>query len=184
MQIADKKKHYNWMVLPDTYLAMALLGCNNYTGIFKKLRLRSTHPDYEFIYPIVFNFKQGIELYIKGLGIIDEHGEYDGMHDIKYLIDSNITKAKGTGSEIIWNQFKDDIWSIIKRYYYGTYIPSIMDENHPDKQNEAERYPETRKENCYKIPEIYDWVTLKVIEEIKDDIETVRPFLEQAKRDI
>lgn len=184
MKKANPDEHYDWIVSPDSFLAIALLGCNSYPGIFKELGFRSHHPDTEFIYPIIFNFKQGIELYIKGLGIIDYHEEYEGKHDIKFLIEKNIEKAKGTKSEKTWNQLNRDIWPVVKKYYFGTYIPPNIDENHPDIQNEAERYPEAKNNQCYKIPAAFEWMSQQILKMVKDDILITKKFLEQAKRDI
>ena len=68
-----KEDGYDWMVMPDSYFATALLCCetllrsniNLDAGAFKGFS--SEHPNYELIRPLVFNFKQGIELYVKGL---------------------------------------------------------------------------------------------------------------------
>lgn len=109
MPTANKDDHYNWIVSPDSYLAMALLGCKHYFGIFGNLGFRSNHADHEFIYPIVFSFKQSMELYIKGLGVIDIHEGYEGIHDLKVLIETNVEKSKGTKSEIIWKKLAEDI---------------------------------------------------------------------------
>jgi hypothetical protein len=191
----ERSKRYDWIVDGDAYLAIALLACKHFRTAFADLEFRSTHPFHELLYPIVFNFKQGLEIYIKGLGAIDAHGEYTFSHDLKLLIDENVKKVRGTKSESIWNKLKTDIWPTCRKYYYGTYITSNPDENHPDTKNEAERYPEAGNKNCYSTPDVALWgvenlfdpfgrVGTNEIEKVNSDIRKVRSSLEQAKRDI
>src|SRR5437868_1070285 len=93
---SKSSRHYEWLVMPDSYFAISLVLCRkipawqfpqdivNGSDIFTELGFRSGHPNYELIYPIIFNLKHGIELYLKGLGNID-HGEYQHEHDLKRL---------------------------------------------------------------------------------------------------
>jgi len=56
---AKSNKHYDWAVMPDIYIASALLLCEQMVSgkVIERLRLRSSHPDYELIFPLIFNFK-------------------------------------------------------------------------------------------------------------------------------
>lgn len=202
MEKSDPKKIYDWTVCPDAFLAVALVMANKIpywllpkdvlqgSEVFRELRFRSSHANYELIRPIIFNFKQGIELYIKGLGNV-VHGEYVASHDLKQLFDVVVEKAgrdpqKASNFKVL-KQLRNDTWPVIKKYYFGTYIPLVRDELHPDKDNEAERYPEERRNRAgkiYVIPELYKWVTGEVIDQIKADIIFLESKLAQAKRDI
>jgi HEPN domain-containing protein len=163
---------------------MSLLGCDHFEHIFEDTGARSKHSSYEFLYPIIFNFKHGLELYIKGLGAVDSHGEYDGNHDLRKLLEENVKKSIGTPTSQIWDTLKNNIWDTVSKYYYGTYLDNVDSNAHPDTKNEAERYPEQTNRTCYKIEDIYKFVDNEFILNVKSDINTVKSFLEQAKRDI
>src|SRR5665213_77261 len=94
---------YDWMVMPDSYFAAALLCCEallhsgrppdiatrRILGNKAFTNFRSPHKNYELIRPLVFNFKQGIELYVKGLaGMLV--GEYIFNHDIRDIFEQAI----------------------------------------------------------------------------------------------
>src|SRR3989338_7127175 len=135
----SRKKAYDWMVLPDSYLGMSLillreiLKNNSFDSLLKQNGFRSGHPDESLISPIIFCLKHGVELYIKAI-IGLNGGSFNQIHDIKDLLDqlNDTTLARG-------------IWNIVKKYYYGTYLLENNRINNPDKLNESERYPET---NC------------------------------------
>lgn len=89
-KISKSNRHYDWAIMPDSYFATALLineqlleHTNDFytpigNEIFKTLGFSSGHPNYELALPMIFNFKHGIELGIKYLGIID-YGEYQNL---------------------------------------------------------------------------------------------------------
>ena len=60
--------------------------------------MRTSHQDYELIRPLVFNFKQGIELYVKGLAGLFV-GEYAFCHDIREIFEQGIQRAKTSSAE-------------------------------------------------------------------------------------
>ncbi len=195
---SKSNKHYYWAVMPDIYIATALILCkemkvNNLSGcggVIKGLKLRSAHLDEELVLPLVFNFKLGVELYIKSLGIID-YGKYKKTHDLKLLLNELLISVKKTKNEKAIGRLYKDTWPIIKKYYYGRYIPSKKGSNFADKRNEAERYPEYYgkkiKKNLrpiYKIPDSSRWVTDELIKNIEKDIRSIEKFFAQAKRDI
>jgi len=170
-------KQYDWMVLPEIYFAFSRLCCEKIlkskniefsSSILKELNFKSPHANYELIFPIVHNFKHGIELYLKGLGNY-KFGIYRQSHDLKGLFEFIIEKDKFFFKELFVLT-----WPIIKKYYYGTYIPSVKNEEFPDKQNEAERYPECKC--AYKILEPYKWVNKKQIFNINEDIKSIEKF--------
>lgn len=198
MQKAKSNKHYDWAIMPDLYIATALLLLEQIipdipnkvdfsSNVIEGIGLRSHHPNYELILPLVFNFKHGIELYIKTLGIID-CGAYQKIHDFKELFEELKKVAKGTENEATIKQLHNDTWCIIKKYYYGRYVPSNHKSKFADKQNESERYPEYKSREkygkIYKIPERHEWVTRGVLEEIEKDIRIIEQKFAQAKRDI
>ncbi|MFA5248558.1 MAG: HEPN domain-containing protein [Patescibacteria group bacterium] len=193
LTIARQEKRYNWMIMPDLFLATALLLCKNLkpslnefssssANISKEVGLRSSHPDYEYIIPAVFNFKQGIELYVKALVVIN-FNKYREKHDFVELFSILKGKYKNDKKKTIFvKKLYEETWPIIEKYYYGRYIPERKDNNTPDKFNEAERYPENNK--SYIIPDCFAWVTEDKVGEIEKDIIFLKEKFEQAKRDI
>jgi HEPN domain-containing protein len=179
--LGRQNKQYDWIVLPEIYFAISRLCCEKIlrskgvefsNSILKELNFKSPHANYELIFPIVYNFKHGIELYLKGLGNY-KFGVYKQSHDLKELFDFIINKDKEKGKNNFKNLY-DLTWIVIKKYYYGTYMPSVKDKNFSDKKNEAERYPEYK--NAYKILEPYKWVNKKQIFTINEDIKNVEKF--------
>ena len=206
-QKSSKKKRYYWLVIPQAYLANALYIAQEICprsdflsqsdlddtkrNIFKKLGFRSGHPNYELIWPIIFNFKQGIELWLKGLGNINIHNHYRASHDLKVLFDFIVKEAKNKNQNNynILNDLRNTTWPIIERYYYGTYDPKRSDKKHPDKQNEKERFPERLKQKksgggAYQVREPYEWVNYQVISGIISDIKTIEKHFAVAERKI
>lgn len=214
---SNPKKHYEWCVMPQVYIATSLkihkaieIEKNLYDSpisynICDEVDI-SGHADYHFIYPVVYNFKHGIELWLKGIGNIN-HVEYLYSHDLfklfnftKNKLENNynnlidkynaikdadtkvFNECKEQGIKIIGkpndfknhlNEFSTNVWPIIKKYYYGTYISSNACQNKPDLQNEAERYPEVSRPKVYKIPFDYSWVTYDIISNLIRDIEEI-----------
>lgn len=134
------------------------------------------HPNYYLIFPIIFNLKHGIELCIKSLSHLDYDG-YLPKHDYKELFDCLIKDVKNTNNKAIFEKLKKETWPIIKKYYFGTYIPENMEWD-ADIQNQAERYP--HRKNCYKIPYNYDWVTESLVNMIIDDIDFLQGKFHEA----
>ncbi len=190
-----KDDGYDWMVMPDSYFATAILCCdvllhsqhNLDIGARKILdstafkEFRSHHPNYQLIRPLIFNFKQGIELYIKGLAGMFV-GEYEFCHDLREIFEQGIqTSAKKSVKQYnFFNNLHKETWPIIEKYYYGLYIPTHTDYGHPDKMNISERYP--RNETGYNLGNYFSWVTLEKIEEIKKDILALEKIFAEAKR--
>ena len=190
-----KEDRYDWMVMPDSYLATALLCCNvllnsqnNFYTFARQILgssafkdFRSHHPNYELIRPLIFNFKQGIELYIKGLAGLFV-GEYEFCHDIREIFEQGIRLAKKESVEKynFFNNLHKETWIIIQKYYYGNYIPTHTDYGNPDKMNISERYP--RNGSGYDLGNYFSWVTIEKIEEIKKDILALEKIFAEAKR--
>lgn len=196
MKIAAERKHYDWLIMPDLYFATALILSEqilSYAGdysnvhfgseILKELGIRDAHSNYELILPLVYNFKQGIEIGIKSLGIID-YGEYHQVHDIKFLLDELKIHAKNTQNEKTIDKLHSETWPVLIKYYNGQYIPKIKSKEYADKQNEAERYPEYKNNKTYPIPERFEWVTGEVVNRIQGDIKFIEKSFAQAFRDI
>ncbi len=185
------EKHYDWIVQPDCFFALALLGCDSMldsesingeligNSVFKKLGLSSSHPNYELIYSVVYNFKHGVELHIKGLGNMD-HGEYVNKHDLKSLFEFAENSA-GKNMQII-KKLYGKAWGVLDKYYYGTYITSNTSQKHPDIKNEAERYPENN--NAYQLYEPYKWVNVDIVRKLKSDIKNTEKYFFDAMCDI
>lgn len=185
---------YDWMVMPDSYFAAALLCCdtlvhseNNLNTNARQImdssafkEFRSRHSNCELIRPIIFNFKQGIELYVKGIaGMLA--GEYAYCHDIRDIFEHGIQLAKTSDYKYKFlTDLHKETWPIIEKYYYGLYIPTHTDYGHPDKLNISERYP--RCGIGYDLGDYFLWVTIEKIEEIKKDIYNLEKIFSKAKR--
>lgn len=189
--------------MPDAYLATALTLCNlakknssyymskngEEGNVFGALRFASSHPNYELVYPIIYNFKHGIELYLKGLSNID-FGKYKGVHDIKIIFEflKDHAKDKGNPNHSAIRDLYNSCWPVIEKYYYGTYIPGRKSKNSPDKYNEAERYPEKKlgqkKGRLYKIKDVHSWAKEAFFDKVENDIRFIEKHFAQAKRDI
>lgn len=178
--------HYNWAVACDAYLAVALIICDDLLqiksdNIFSNLNFRSAHPNYELILPMIFNFKHGIELYLKNFSI-NSVDFYIQNHDIRELFEDIIASSKTEEVKLILQKLKTTTWPVIEKYYYGTYISINKFEVNPDKMNDAERYPKSN--NSYNFGEIGEWYSNELIETIKKDILFIKDKFETAKRDI
>ncbi len=188
-----KETGYDWALFPQFYFLSAKILCKKLQDgadamdrlTVQKPFLNSSicddygfplHSNYHLIFPIIFNVKHGIELYIKTLGNLDRD-EYLPIHDYKKLLNYLIDDVKQPDNKVIFEKLKSEIWTIIKKYYFGTYIPENMEWD-ADIQNQAERYP--HREKCYKIPYNYDWVTEKLVNMIIDDID----FLQSKFREV
>lgn len=199
---SKSNKHYDWAIMPNSYIATALLlneQLLKYTNdfnipigseIFKMLKFSSSHPNYELVLPMVFNFKHGIELSVKYLGVVD-YGKYQNCHDLKELTQLLKSEAKGTRNQKVVDDLYFKIWPIIKKYYYGRYIPLKRKSGAPDRDNQAERYPEyegklkgKNRQKVYRIPDRGEWVTKSVLSSIKKDIEIIEKSFADAERKI
>lgn len=191
---SSSHRHYDWVIAPQMYFATALLLAkricprgnmfkNEWTNnnICLELNFRSSNPNYDFIWPMIFNLKHGIELYLKALGNID-HGKYYSSHDLKELFELLLSNS-GSNAMIISNLYTNT-WPVIEKYYCGTYIPGYTDVNSPDVMNEVERFPEGLKGTAYKINNHFKWFNCDVIADIAQDIRKLEQLFAQAQRDI
>lgn len=126
--------------------------------------------------PVIFNFKHGMELYLKALIMyfhINE--EYPLTHDL-FVLFGELKKNSKVYSSLLDNKFEQ----IINKYYFGLYY-FADDECCPDINNEAERYPEYQNKNCYKVDDLVGIDDYnKLLIQIKDDIiEAQRIFREE-----
>lgn len=189
MKKSSPSKHYSWLMGADMYLATSVILCeemlksyvspkklnclNSDQKIDKKCGFTSVNNDYEMLMPVIFNFKHGMELYLKALIMqVDPNQEYPTTHDLLRLLDNLIVAIKNTDNikkkdilEILDKQLR----SLIEKYYYGLYAFSSY-KIEPDIKNEAERYPEYKNENCYKIGELCDTVCKELLDGIKVDV--------------
>ena len=116
-----------------------------------------------------------------------DYGKYSNTHDLKGLFNEAVTNS-GKNKKVL-RKLRTNMWPIIKKYYYGTYDPTRKDERHPDKQNEAERFPERLRQKKrgggrYRIREPYIWVTCNIMDSIANDIEKIERSFAEAQRAI
>lgn len=190
-QKSDPEKGYSWLMSSDMYLAASVILCdemlksysssigtfNSIQQIDKRCGFTSRNLDYEMLMPAVFNLKHSIELFLKNSIItINPNKEYLVSHNLINLIDEfkkeliNDTKRYKIITTDISDLISGELLPIVEKYYYGLYAFS-KDKLHPDVNNEAERYPEQRNGDCYKI-ELTDLDEEKInglVNEIKGD---------------
>jgi hypothetical protein len=198
-------KKYEWLISPQVYFLSAKILCDNLIKEIKREEFGSgdfyeqylyRNPVEYLIYPIIYNFKHGIELYLKAIGNICD-GAYDINHDLIDLLNTLISKIakrkQTTKRDKTLQNLNNKVRTIIEKYYFGLYVPAIKHKTCPDKSNMAERYPEN-KNNIYKIPDLFKftnnkkevecWVTEKLLNEIKEDIEEIYSIFEKIAPDI
>lgn len=200
---SNVERGFDWLILPQAYFDMALVGCdwlietirNEKYGASEKSTIhQSIQPLQYFVLPIVYNFKHGIELYLKGL-LVDFRGEYDDKsHDLISLLNLLISKIIENSKSLdektkILKTLDSEVRKIIEKYYLGLYFGENRYKNYPDIQNEAERYPEAKSGHSY-IPESFScWVQISGeqrpsdgvdVESIKNEILELKEFLRNA----
>lgn len=190
-KISAETSAYEWAHMPQSYLLSAYLLCSELKN-HKKFLLGAGHPyhgseifknngfpphqNYHIIFPAIFNLKHGIELYIKGLSN-KEDMTYIHEHDLLKLFDDLISESKDPTNKVIFTVLKNKTWPIIKKYYFGTYIAGNIEAN-PDLYNQAERYP--HRQDCYEIPETYEWVDEILVTSILEDIKLLEEEFRSA----
>lgn len=177
-----EEKLYDWLIYPKTYFLVAKILCNFLSNErIKKNYLtddtNNNHKKYRFeesfdylIMPIIYSFKHGIELYLKGIsGNIDR--KYNKNHDIKALINS--LRCKIEENETVKGELKK-LEKLINKYYDGTYIPNIK--SNPDTCNTSERYPQGLG---YEIPQDFFLKNSIDLGKINKDIEKALSILRE-----
>ena len=154
---------------------------NNTQQIDKKIGFTSRNPDYEMLLPAVFNFKHGIELYLKSLILVAKNSqtyEFENKsHNLKCLVDKLSSLLKD--NELI--KKLGELERIVDKYYYGTYaFVNEFDRSKPDINNEAERYPEYKNNSCYQIKSLYEKVSQEIIESIIKDCKDSQKILREG----
>jgi hypothetical protein len=196
---SDPNKQYNWLMGADMYLAASVILCekmlesyvspkelnclNMDQQIDKKCGFTSANPDYEMLMPVIFNFKHGIELYLKALIMqVDPKQEYPATHhDLRKLLDNLIVTIKNTNNtqkKNILEILDKELRNLIEKYYYGLYAFSYY-KVEADINNEAERYPEYKNNNCYEIDDLCDVVCNELLKEIRVDVVNLQKYLRE-----
>lgn len=190
-----KAVRYEWAVFGDAYLGAAFyLSQRAHSGqdFFKEIEFTSYHPNDHLIWPIIFNFKHGIELYLKCLsGLTSRNFLYN--HDPQDLFQKLKKNIRGTKEqkkkkiEVI-KRLKNDVWSIVEKYYLGKYICNNRTFKF-DIKNEAERYPQN--DRAYKMPDPYKWLNkiskntgLTALDQIQADILKIHKVFWKAKMEL
>ncbi|OIO29018.1 hypothetical protein COX93_00255 [Candidatus Nomurabacteria bacterium CG_4_10_14_0_2_um_filter_30_12] len=194
MKKSNKDKHYNWLMGADMYLAASIILCkemlifykspnsifNSDQRIDKKCGFTSNNPDYEMLLPVIFNLKHGIELYLKALTMqTDINLVYSQSHDLIALLNILILKIKDNHISNSMLKILDyDIRKIVEKYYFGLYA-FAQERVYPDINNEAERYPEYKNPNCYKIENLCNINMNVLLNEIINDCVFVQKLLRE-----
>jgi hypothetical protein len=137
----DKKREYEWLVISQSYFQCALMNArilkeklSNYAisvDSQSDFCLKKIYGDYlqsceYLVFPIIFNFKHGIEIYLKAIAGI-QNNKFTKNHDLLDLLE----KAK------IENE---KIKCIVNKYGFGHLFLPLNKEF--DKENQFERYPQ------------------------------------------
>ena len=172
-------------IMLKSYKSPKELNClNNDQQIDRYCEFTSANPDYEMLMPIIFNFKHGIELYLKALiMIINPNQEYPVTHDLIFLLNRLIAEIiKLNSQEDVQKDVLDlldgKMRNTIGKYYFGLYAFSRYKAN-PDIYNEAERYPEYQNSNCYKIDGLRNKVCKGLIGDIEEDIKNLQKYFRE-----
>lgn len=129
----DEKRTYDWLIVSQSYLQTALMGARILSEKVGGLSVSSgdVYGDYSqepsyLIFPVLFTFKHGIELYLKSImGIADF--EFPKGHDLVALTD----RVPSLDSRLK---------AIIRKYAYSNlFLPRNA---LSDLQNQFERYPQ------------------------------------------
>lgn len=190
VKTVQKVNYYNWSVLGDVYFTTAQIIAEEierrYDPLFDQVawgsksllqQKGSAHQaDHLFVYPIVFNIKHAIEIYLKSFTVVT-YGEINKHHDLKELFEKAEAVVRDTTDENNAKRFSK-LWEVINKYYYGTYCEQNNgDLNNPDKKNEAERYPRESNQH-YSLPqEEYTWLKKDLICSLIEDIKYLRSEL-------
>jgi hypothetical protein len=148
--MTKEKKHRLPGFVADSYLDSSKIILNQLSQyINENQSLEDVTSPYHLIYPAIFNFKNGIELWLKNLqqNII---GKADTTtHNPVVLIDSliiTIFTGDAKNKELILGYLKS-ARKLLMPYYDGSYLG--ISGKTPDRNNEAERFPEA------KFPDVY-----------------------------
>lgn len=136
----DKKRSYDWLIVAQSYLEMVLFstrflmelktpyarGKGPITDLIDRLKGTYYQDDNYLIFPILYNFKHGIELYLKAIEGIPNQ-EFTRGHNLEEL-------TKILGSEV------PKVKKIIEKYAYCQFL--LPENDRLDDQNQFERYPQ------------------------------------------
>lgn len=175
----DKNREYEWLIISQSYLQCALMNARILSKKFQTHEfaisqesplgycLKEIYGDYlqspeYLIFPILFDFKHGMEIYLKSMIGITDSSFSEGHNLIDFLNKANIEDEK--------------IKNIIKKYAFSNLF--LPDNKVCDTENEFERYPQCKKKrNPYYDLEIESNITQEKIGELIKDIEFLMPEL-------
>ena len=173
MQFINERA-YEWLVISQSYLQCALISArilkqklskfqpsDNYP---RDLQIKEwwgdyPHPPEYLIFPIIFNFKHGIEIYLKAIAGI-KNSEFDKNHNLLSLM------------RVIEDE---EVKSLITKYAFSRLL--LPNNNLEDSENQFERYPQN---NPYDGLEFFLSIDEKgVIDELIKDIEFLHKKLRE-----
>ena len=179
-KIDTRDKNYDWLLFPKAYFYSVIICCKwlekRLTDFLHNTEVVNSDETFKFyspeylIFPIIYNLKHALELYLKALSRLC-NGSYLGKeHNMEKLLQDLENKNKNI-------KLSDKLKNIIKKYHEGKYVPfSAPGNTIKDTKNKAERYPE---HFAYFIPEFFEfdknksnvksWVNQKLIKEIEGD---------------
>jgi len=143
-------RRYEWFIIPQSYFQCALMGArilNKKISAFAISEgspldycLKEIYGDYlqspeYLIFPILFNFKHGIEIYLKCIIGVKE-SEFFKKHDLL-----NLFKEAKINNKQIKN--------IINKYAFSRLF--LPDNKKNDKENQFERYPQGNPYDSLKL---------------------------------
>ena len=161
----------------DSYLATAKILLERLIEYIEKNKpIEEGSSPHHLLYPAIFCFKHGAELWLKNIQLIVNKKPNDKTHDIieltKFLAgEISIGETKNRLQAV--NHLKI-IMEIMFPYYTGSYLGA--DNKKPDINNEAERFPQSKNLEVY-CPA--DYLSFKV-----EDNNRVKKIAAQTLNDI
>jgi hypothetical protein len=175
------ERGYEWLIMPQSYFQGALIAArilnkklNNIAtiqGSTYEIYFKEIYGDYPqsceyLIFPILFSFKHGIELYLKSIIGITK-SEFPKNHDLLDLLKKSGVKDK-------------KLKEIIQKYIYCKLF--LLNNNVCDTENQFERYPQGSpydKEELFPDTKkgVENMISQEKVTELIEDIVYTRDFL-------
>jgi len=170
----DKKMEYEWLIISQSYLQSALMNARilkkklssfaSHEGSPLKYCLTEIYGDYQqsaeyIVFPILFNLKHGIEIYLKAAAGM-ENSRFDEGHNLLDFLKRIEDKP----------EVNQGLKCLITKYAYSRLL--LPSNSISDIENQFERYPQI-KTTDWPYKNINLSIVAKKIDELIKDIEYV-----------
>lgn len=146
----NKNREYEWLVISQSYFQCALMNARMLRrelgdfSIDNNSPLKEIYGDYPqspdyLIFPVIFNFKHGIEIYLKSI-IGMSNADFNKEHNLVNLLKESTINDK-------------EIKNTVEKYAYSRLL--LPSNNKLDKENTFEKYPQgSPYDNLWLFPAI------------------------------